>query len=282
MNIEQAERVLKKINLLFETMTLDDKVNVFERDLMLSYIRQLEEAFSPAEATEKASRPDAPAAPKKPEPKADIKTALKAAAEKASQLSSLIKSRQRRNWSFPSITTPASSVKKTVPKKAPKAVPKEPPKAVAGKSKPSAAKAAPPRAKVEKNSPPKPRAKAPVPTSPAFTKQKWSSKSVSKSEHDALFDFKDAEELLKIRSQMHIKDLTKAMSSRERNATIKELFDDNSGAFDAALRTLNTFKSYSQAKGYLIDNVVDKYGWLDKSKKDKTSDFIKLVRRRYN
>jgi hypothetical protein len=169
-----------------------------------------------------------------------------------------------------------------VPKTPPRAAPKEPPKAVAGKSRVSATKSVSPPVKVKKQSAPKPMAKAPVPSSPGFTTQKEHFKSAPKSEHDALFDFKDAEELLKIRSQMPIKDITKAMSSRDRNATIDELFNGNGKAFDAVLRTLNTFKSYGQAKGYLIDNVVDKYGWLDKSKKDKTSDFIKLVRRRYN
>jgi hypothetical protein len=353
MNIEQADRMLKKINLLFETMALDDKIDVFEQDLMLSYIRQLKEAFTTAETTVAASRLQTPVAPKTPEPEAKIKTAQKSTVEKPAPTFSQPTPRHRRNWSFPSKTPPASDSKEPAPlpvveksgviktsmpapkkyahqsevkkdsrpalkkyepkpeakkastpapkkpepkpevKKASKPTPKAPEpkpkvknalKAIAAKLKASAAKVAAPKARVEKKPAPTSRYKAPdpAPSRLSTTKSKKSSDGFSKSDYAGLFDYDDAEELLKLRGQMPIKDLTKVMLSREKKSAIKDLFGGDSEAFDKTLKTLNTFKSYNQAKTYLADNIAAKYDWLDKSRKEKTLEFIMLVRRRYN
>jgi hypothetical protein len=304
MNIEQADRILKKINRLFETMAVDDKIDVFEQDLMLSYIRQLKEACSTTKTTEKTPSFTAPDIPKTPEPKPEIKTTSKTVTKKPAPLSTYSKPRKRRSWAFPGTTDPEPATKKPaslpVVKKyaaevkkavipapnipAPKPVVKKAPKPVADKPRPSAKKATPPKAKVEKKAAPTPKAKAPGPAHsvPGILKPKKPTDGSSKSDYEELFDFKDAKELLEIRSQMPIKDLTKVMLSREKRSTIKDLFGGDDKAFDATLKTLNTFKSYNQAKAYLSDNIAAKYAWLDKSRKDKASDFIILVRRRYN
>jgi len=335
MNIEQADRILKKINLLFETMALDDKIDVFEQDLMLSYIRQLKEAFTTAETTAATSRLETPVVSKTPEPGAEFKSAQKSTVEKPAPKFSKPTPRPRRNWSFPASTLTESETKKPAPlpvvekpavikasmpvskkyeykaevkkastpapkkyepkpnvKKASKPTPKAPApepkvktalKAIAAKLKAAAAKAAVPKAKAEKKPAPTPRYKAPdpVPSRLSITKPKKPSDGFSKSDYEDLFDYDDAEELLKLRGQMPIKDLTKVMLSREKKSTIKDLFGGDSEAFDKTLKTLNTFKSYNQAKTYLADNIAAKYDWLDKSRKEKTADFIMLVRRRY-
>jgi hypothetical protein len=353
MNIEQADRILKKINLLFETMALDDKIDVFEQDLMLSYIRQLKEAFTTAETTAAASRLETPVVSKTPEPGAEFKSAQKSTVEKPAPKFSQPTPRPRRNWSFPANTLTESETKEPAPlpvvekpavikasmpvpkkyeykpevkkastptpkkyepkpevkkastpapkkpepkpevKKASKPTPKAPEpkprvktalKAIAAKLKASAVKAALPKSKAEKKPAPTPRYKAPdpAPSRLSITKPKKPSDGFSKSDYEDLFDYNDAEELLKLRSQMPIKDLTKVMLSREKKSTIKDLFGGDSEAFDKTLKTLNTFKSYNQAKTYLADNIAAKYDWLDKSRKEKTADFIMLVRRRYN
>jgi hypothetical protein len=289
-------------------MALDNKVDVFERDLMLSYIRQLEEAFAPAETTKVAPKSGIPLVEKIPAAKAEVKRALKAVAERLTPSSTSPKPRKRRSWAFPSptdsgpatkITASLPDVKKYKPvvKKTPKPAPAPAPiipapkpvtkkatKAVAEKPRPSATKATPTKAKVEAKPAPTPAVKAPypVPSIPGIKKPKKSSNGFSKSDYEELLDFTDAKELLEIRSQMPIKDLTKVMLSREKKSAINTLFGGDSKAFDATLKTLNTFKSYSQAKTYLSDNIAAKYNWLDKSRKDQVSDFIVLVRRRYN
>ena len=53
MNLQQAKIILEKINRLYKSMTLDEKnIDVFEQDLMLSYVKQLYDAFAPEEQQE--------------------------------------------------------------------------------------------------------------------------------------------------------------------------------------------------------------------------------------
>ncbi len=47
MDLKQAKLILEKINRLYDTMTMDDKVDEFEKDLMLAYIRQFYSSFDP-------------------------------------------------------------------------------------------------------------------------------------------------------------------------------------------------------------------------------------------
>ena len=57
MNIKQANIILEKINRLYKSMTLDpSNIDEFEQDLMLSYIRQLHQAFSPNEKVKKKKK----------------------------------------------------------------------------------------------------------------------------------------------------------------------------------------------------------------------------------
>lgn len=61
MNIKQANIILEKINRLYKSMTLDpSNIDEFEQDLMLSYIRQLHEAFSSDEKPVKKAKAELP------------------------------------------------------------------------------------------------------------------------------------------------------------------------------------------------------------------------------
>lgn len=69
MNLQQAKVLLNKINALHRSIGLDENdVSAIERDLMLSYIRQLYEAYSNFDKpTAQPARPATPPAPR-PEP----------------------------------------------------------------------------------------------------------------------------------------------------------------------------------------------------------------------
>ena len=241
MNTKQADIILKKINRLYETMTLDEKVDVFEQDLMLSYIRQLYEAFSPEENIREISKPEVKPVAPPPKPVVIEKEAPKAPIE----------------------------IPKEKPAPAPKAV----------KPEPVEIKPDPPKVKVEPAPVPEPTIKPPQPEPPQTAP---SSSSLSQSEYEALFDYTEAKELSERLSQMPIKDLTQAMGLNEKIFTINELFGGDSQAFDIALKTLNTFNSFDQAKAYLSENIAGKFDWTEKSRKKKAINLIKLIRRRYN
>ncbi len=76
MNLKQAEIILEKITRLYKTMKIDERnIDVFEQDLMLSYIRQLHESFSPNHPVSKRIKPILP--PIEEAPKVVIKEPVK-------------------------------------------------------------------------------------------------------------------------------------------------------------------------------------------------------------
>jgi len=79
MNLKQAEIVLEKITRLYESMKLDERnIDVFEQDLMLSYIRQLYESFSPEKPVAKRIHPVLPPKETASTPKPVAKEPVKA------------------------------------------------------------------------------------------------------------------------------------------------------------------------------------------------------------
>ena len=239
MNIKQANITLEKINRLYKSMTLDpSNIDDFEQELMLSYIRQLHEAFSPSEKTKK---------------------------------------KKKQKTELPPVVSFPKPEKKTAPK--PKAEPKPEPKAI--KMTPKATPPLPKVAQVETPPPPAESKPKPAP-SPKPASPKVSATNTSSDTFSELFDHKEAKELSEKLSALPIKDLTKSMGLNEKIFTINELFGGDNKAFDTALKTLNTFHSFDQAKAYLSDNFAGKYNWDSRSNKKKAITFIKLVRRRYN
>lgn len=230
MNIKQANIILEKVNRLYKSMTLDpSNIDEFEQELMLSYIRQLHEAFSTNEKTKKKKRQKTELPPVVSFPKPEKKSAPK--------------------------------VVKSTPKANPAPNPKE--------------------AKIENPAPPAESKPKPAP-SPKPAAPKVVGASASNDDFSELFDHKEAKELSEKLSDLPVKDLTKAMGLNEKIFTINELFGGDNKAFDTALKTLNTFNSFDQAKAYLSDNFAGKHNWDSKTNKKKAITFIKLVRRRYN
>ncbi|MFT5169060.1 MAG: hypothetical protein ACI8P3_004308 [Saprospiraceae bacterium] len=66
MNLRQAEIILEKITRLYKTMKIDERnIDVFEQDLMLSYIRQLYDSFAPNTPVSERVKPVLPPIEKK-------------------------------------------------------------------------------------------------------------------------------------------------------------------------------------------------------------------------
>ncbi len=78
-----------------------------------------------------------------------------------------------------------------------------------------------------------------------------------------------------------IRDLTKALSINERFFTIQELFGGDSDLFQATLQKLNGYSDFEQASQELMGSVATDFDWSSAQKQKKASNFIKLVRRRY-
>lgn len=100
-------------------------------------------------------------------------------------------------------------------------------------------------------------------------------------DYDNLFEEKQAKELSEKLSEMPIADLRRAIALNDRLLLTRELFAGDGQAFETALNTLNTVGNFSEAKAYLVEHCVVRYGWSDKKRLETAKDFIKLVRRRY-
>lgn len=253
MNLKQAEIVLEKITRLYKSMKLDERnIDVFEQDLMLSYIRQLHESFSPGKPISR--RKDTALPPKEEVSKPIVKEIPKAAPVSKP--------------SPPKVEPPVVVEKPTVAPPPVVETPKVvvPPKPVVVPEPP---KPAPPP-------PPKPVIQTPPPQPvKALT-------GLSAVDRAALFEFKEATELSEKLSMQPIRDLTKAMGLNEKIFTINELFGGDSKAFDETVKKLNTFSSFERASEYLANGVAHTYNWPSRSKKKKALNFIQLVKRRYH
>jgi hypothetical protein len=106
---------------------------------------------------------------------------------------------------------------------------------------------------------------------------------VAESNEDAevLFEQKKARELSEKLAERPIEDLKKGIAINEKLLFIRELFGGNNIIFDDALTAMNNFSGFEQAKNYMVQNCVNRFGWLEKSKADHAKDFIRIVRRRY-
>lgn len=82
-------------------------------------------------------------------------------------------------------------------------------------------------------------------------------------------------------SSMPVNDLMKTMGLNERILTVNELFGGDANAFKKIMTDLNNLDSFEAAKQYLAANVVEKYGWTKRNKKNKAKTLIKTIRRRY-
>ena len=229
----------------------DGEIASIERDLMLSYIRQLYEAFHQMDAGGAVATTKSQAAKVKQNP--DLEITNEAPVQPPVK-----------KYKPPRIIEIPDTVKETPPP-APKkqAPPPPPPPKPAPKPKPE------PKPEPPKVAPPTPKP-APTPTA----------KGSSNPKVKALFVFKEAKELSEKLSAQPIKDLTKSMAINDRLLYTNDLFGKDNNALNAALKRLNGLGSMDQAQP-LLEELAEQHNWTDEEKADTAMSLIKLVRRRY-
>lgn len=245
MNRTQAKILLEKINALHKSMDLDQgNITPIERDLMLSYLRQLYELF--IQAGEAATAPaveddgsthkrEASTTPERPRPEPI-----------------------RRN-----------------PYKPPRIIeipdPADPEKKPATQSVRST-----PKPKPE----PEPTKRRPPAPEPEPQKEKAPPVVADHSELNLLFEQRKATELSEKLGESPLPDLTKAMSINDRLLYTNQLFGKDRQHLDHTLQQLNRFSDMTQAKPLLLE-LARRHDWVDEEKQDVAKSFIKMVRRRY-
>ncbi len=246
MNLQQAAILLEKINVLFKSISMDEgNITSIEKDLMLSYLRQLYDSFL-MEGDDLSSNSSVQ--------KADKPSAYTASGEEIKP------SKKEKKRKPPRILEIPDSLKDLV-EPAPKPAEKKKIKPLSPKPK-------------RQDPPPQPTQKPPE------TKPKAVQNEDAES-YSQLFSFQSAKELSEKLSTLPISDLTKAVGLNDKILIVNELFDGDQPSFQQTLVALNQLNSFEEAKEYLSNSVAMKYNWTAKAKKTKAKNFIKIIRRRY-
>jgi hypothetical protein len=244
MNTDKAKRLLKRVQALFDNLSDQGTASALERDLLLSYLRDLYEEISNSSAPV-SSIHDAANEP--------IRTPLD---KKSSDGPSVEKS----------VTAPIADWK-------------EPPKPIIHEPvhtrieqipKPIVEEAVVITGQMHTTQPPSTRPKA-------------GEGSQSKVEADlaTLFQFKEIGELAERYKLQPIERIEHGMGINERILSINELFSGDSELFKKTVDYLNNLESFSDAQTYLMEGVATRFKWAEESRKSKASYFIGVVRRRY-
>lgn len=261
MDWQKANIAIKKINALHKSMEMGQgRVTSIERDLMLTYIRQLYELFLEQEVE------DVPG----------VKI------EEAKELS------ERNAPQFEIVDDSKNSAPEPVEEPQPKRP--APPRII---EIPDSLKDLEKKEAEQKNDPPvvdrpappkKPQVMMPPPPAaelqPELKQEQARPTSFNKPEFEVLFDFKSGGELADKLSDQPVGDLTKALSINDRLLYMNQLFGKDMGELDESLKLLNRFENLREAKS-LIHNLAEQYEWTKEEKVDVARDFLKLVRRRY-
>ena len=254
MDLQQARILVRKINSLFKSMEMDGspQPTPIERDLMLSYLRQLYQAFL-ADATD-AHKVTVTA------PVVEIPVSTPSTSTKPEPSTPIVETPKPY---VPPVMTIVEPPKVEVP---PQVEQREEPKVYI-----------PP---VE--TPPPPPVVPEVKPIPEPPKPEPSPQPTGTNTHglESLFSFKKATELSEKLSEMPIADLTKGMSINDRLLYMNELFGRDMSKLDEVLRALNNFPSLESAKSYLM-GIAAQYNWSQEERSEIAQSFIKLVRRRF-
>ena len=249
MDLQRAETLLRKINMLFESLQADEEVSAIERDLMREHLRRLYDEFTRPATSPPKSPTGGRRAPRAAAPP-QVEVIKKTAAPRPTP-------------------PPAPAVPEPTPEP-PYAPPRlieldEDLRALAEQPAPPPSPKPRPRPAAK----PKPREAAPAAGAPL------------REEVEALFDLPKSADVAGRLGNSRIGDLNRAMGLNERFLTRDELFGGDEGAMKDTLQVLNGFDSFGQAKQWLAANVIDKYDWTEKNRRKKAQVFLKLVRRRY-
>jgi hypothetical protein len=259
MSLQKSKILLDKITALHHSIAADGKVSSIERDLMLSYLRQMYETFIDI-AEDTAIPMPPPPAPKVAEP-IERPTPPPAAPVVMEY-----------------VVTPTTPVAE--PREQPKPTPPPPPIVETPAPKVEVVEVV---AEVPKPTPP-PVVQPPVNIFPEPPKPRAAQKPLIKLANERvdqseLFEEKMKKELSDKLGETPLDDIRKGMGLNEKMLILNELFDGKHQEFDDAVHTLNTIGSFESAKNVLA-TLSQRFDWASKEKFAKP--FIRLVRRRYN
>lgn len=246
MNLAQTKIYLEKIIALYKSMSADERnISPIERDLMLSYIRQLYETCLDTPSVPTASQAPVPTKQTPPPP--------------------------------PKVETPRVVEQPRVEVPVVVAPPRYTPPPVVEESRYVAPPPPPPVVEQPRYTPPPP----PPPPAPEPPPRPRASTSAISAEVEALFDEHVGKEISDRIANAPIPDLTKAFGFNDRLLMQNELFLGNKGAFDEMLKDLNNASSFDTARIYLADLAVRNNWNLNPERQKHAKAFIKLVRRRF-
>lgn len=212
MNLQKAKVLLKKINALNDSLSPDDgPITSIEKDLMLSYVRQLYEAYLDNAAGSNVSSADRNA------------------------------SKTKAAGSGPELEIASTTKERTA---APEPVKRKytPPRIIEIPDTP------PEKTKESNPAPPAPKPATPA-YSPQTVQTNNTGSSDPRVK--ALFDQQTSNELSEKLSLQPLKDLTKGLSINDRLLYTNDLFDKDANVFNAALKKLNEMNTLDQAKSFL-------------------------------
>jgi hypothetical protein len=246
MNLPQTKIFLEKIISLYKTLSSDEKnISPIERDLMLSYIRQLYETVLDTSGTPSVSAPikstptpQPVVAP--PPPKVEVYKAPTPPPPPVQQPTPVVVEQPKPVYEAPKVVEQAAYMPPPVPT-------------------------------------PPPVVEQPKPTPVVHT----SHGGHIPADVAALFEENTGKELSDKLANTPIADLTKAFGFNDRLLTQNELFGGNKTVFDEVVKDLNNSSGFDTAKGLLV-SLAAKYHWAaNEDRKKQAKAFIKLVRRRF-
>lgn len=247
MNTDKAKRLLNKAQALFDNLSDQGTVSSLERDLLLSYLRELYEEVSNPQVTQ-IKHESIPEPPRVRVEKPVVEMPLPA---KPATMHT------QPEWNAPSKPIIPEPVHTHVEQVFVPPVKEYVEPVVEYKEK---------------------KAPAPEPVTTFRTPLVFSDSHV---ELSALFEFKETGELGERLKFQPIERIEHGMGINERILAINELFNGDSDLFKKTLDDLNELSSYSDAQGYLMEGVASRFNWSDAARKHKATFFIHLVRRRY-
>ena len=268
MNLPQTKIYLEKIIALYKNMSADERnINAIERDLMLSYIRQLyetclETAPSVVASPQAAKPVQTPPPPPKVTPPPVFEQPKVAPPVAVSAPPPVVET--------PRYTPPPPPPVIETPRYTP---PPPPPPVV---ETPRYTPPPPPPPVVET-----PRYTSPPVHEPPRTRAAQAPASGFSAELEALFDEHVGKEISDKLSNAPVADLTKAFGLNDRLLMQNELFLNNKSAFDEALKDLNNASSFETARAFLTDIAVRNSWNLNADRQKLAKSFIKTVRRRF-
>ncbi|MCB0570268.1 MAG: hypothetical protein KDC66_10910 [Phaeodactylibacter sp.] len=247
MNLKQANILLDKINALYKSISMDENaIASIEKDLMLSYIKQLYELFLQLEPGSAPPRTENPAAaPQEIQP-------------------------PKRTYKPPRIIEIPDALKSTSQSPTPSPIPDPVPR-----PEPQPNPEPDPRPE-----PQPPRPETPTPPQARNPEVKIENFNPANKEIAGLFEFRAASDLSEKLSERPVNDLTKALAINDRLLYMNELFGKDLNTLNDTLSLLNKYDNMDQAKG-LLAKLAGQYNWIDEERLGIAKDFIKLVRRRY-